>query len=314
MKKQTFLQWLGWSGPSTPKPTISAAEQTRLSWARAIRSYDAVPEVFKPFFTPGQAWPYCVLTPSYEGFMVRATEKLVCDLGDELCILEKSGASYTTQHFALAGINYVEVRTILLDSQIKISGVTQPGGPAVCTMRFNTVTDYLFTPLLDKIRSLAVGARQAIERSELEKFDAWSETSFKFMNYARGSLLGQETVLQAVLQPEILAPRFKILGLTFYKTLAPTHASLLTDRELILIREEPLQSNAGKYGGIWDYIPLEKIDGLALRAGADADLWVFSIQLPENERLERLLQSKHRSEVVQLLEHFHALTGKSISM
>lgn len=63
-------------------PTQSAVEQTKSSWAKPIKSYAAVPNVYKSFFGPfldRQVFPYTVLTPSYEGFIHRTTEKLVCD-------------------------------------------------------------------------------------------------------------------------------------------------------------------------------------------------------------------------------------------
>jgi hypothetical protein len=50
-----------------------------------------------------------------------------------------------------------------------------------------------------------------------------------------------------------------------------------------------------------------------LTAGAN-NLWVFSIQLPENERLEFLLQSKYRPEIEQIVKHFHNLTGKPVAV
>ena len=48
---------------------ITADEQTRKSWAKALKSYDEVPDVYRDFFKtlPDGALPYMILTPSYEG-------------------------------------------------------------------------------------------------------------------------------------------------------------------------------------------------------------------------------------------------------
>jgi len=52
---------------------LHAAELTRLSWATRIKSYAEVPDVYKSFFesipADGCAFPYTVLTPSYERFI-----------------------------------------------------------------------------------------------------------------------------------------------------------------------------------------------------------------------------------------------------
>ena len=292
-------------------PTVSAAEQTKSSWAKPIKSYAAVPNAYKDFFEPfladGRVFPYTVLTPSYEGFIHRTTEKLICDFGHEIYVLERSGNTFEAQCYPLEGISYVEVRTILLDSRIKISGVTRQGVPASPTFKFNSVTDYLFTPILERIRPATVDSQDAAQSSESEKFDHLVRLNFKFMNYAKRSLLAGEKVVQTILQPEIRAGVLTVLGKTYYRTISPTHMSILTDRELIMIREDERQSGEDKYGGIWDYIPLTKIVSLSL-SGKDKDLLVLSIQLPASARLEYLFQASAKREINQLLDRYRELT------
>ena len=311
-KNQNVFQSL-WRQSQVALPLMHPAEQTKLSLARLILAYEDVPDCFKGFFTPflsnGQTFPYCVLTPTFEGFLSRATEKLICDLGHAICILTRNGNGFEAQSFPLAGVSYVEIKTSLLDSRITISGMSSQGNLVTTTFRFNSVGDYLFTPFLERIRYLAVGEKEAVQLSEMDKFNQWSNLNFKFMNYARRSLLGREKVVEAILQPEILAARFSVLGKTFYKTISPTHATILTDRELILIREEHLQSGGGRYGGAWVYIALDKISALRLDE-KESNLLALSIHLPENERLEFLFQVSARNEIEQMLQRFKELTGR----
>ena len=292
-------------------PRLGAAEQTKSSWAKSIESYAAVPNVYKDFFEPlladGRVFPYTVLTPAYEGFIHRTTERLICDLGHEIYVLERSGNTFEAQCYPLEGISYVEVRTILLDSRIKITGVTRQGMAASSTLKFNSVTDYLFTPILERIRLAAVESKGAAQSVELEKFDPWVRLNYKFMNYAKRSLLGGEKVIHTVLQPEIRASLFTVLGKTYSRTISPTHVSILTDRELIIIREEERRSGDDQYGGIWDYIPLNKIATLSL-GRKDNNLLVLSIQLPESARLENIFQASAEREINQLLDRYRALT------
>ena len=292
-------------------PARSAVEQTKSSWAKPIRSYAAVPDVFKDFFKPflanGRVFPYTVLTPAYEGFVHRATEKLICDFGDEIHVFERSGNTFEAQCYPLEGISYVEVRNILLDSRIKINGVTKQGIPTSSTLKFNSTTDYLFTPILERIRLATVDSECAVQSSEREKFDHWGRLNYKFMNYARRSLLAGEKVVHAILQPEIQVSVLTVLGKTYYRTICPTQASILTDRELIIIREGERQCAEDKYGGTWDYLPLNKIVTLSLDR-KDSSLLELSLQLPESARLEFLFQASAKREVEQLLDRFKVLT------
>jgi hypothetical protein len=92
-------------------PTLGEiAEQIRSSWARHVRSYAAVPPVYQSFFEPlqaeGQPFPYTVLAPSHQGFLHRTTEKLICQFGHGVLVLERSGDRYHAHRFPLGGISY----------------------------------------------------------------------------------------------------------------------------------------------------------------------------------------------------------------
>ena len=292
---------------------LSIGEQTRLSWAKAIESYESVPEIYKEFFehqlSNGQAFPYTILTPAFTTLSYKITEKLVCAFDDEINILEKSGNKLKVQCYPLADISYVEMSCMLLDSRLKISGMTRQGLSMSSIVRFNSVTDYLFAPILKKIRLVAVVSKDVVPDSELRKFDQWVRLNFKFMSFAKRSLLGGENVIHTMLQPEIRTPRFTILGKTFYRTIAPTHVCILTDQELIMIQEELLQERDDKYGGIWDYIPLNKIATLSV-SKKDNNLLALSIQLLTNDRLEFLFQVSMKAEIDQLLEQYRKLTSR----
>jgi hypothetical protein len=84
--------------------------------------------------------------------------------------------------------------------------------------------------------------------------------------------------------------------------------SILTDRELIMIGEEYRRSGEDRYGGIWDYIPLNKIVALSLsREGSN--LLSLSIQLPESACLDYLFEASAKREVEQLLDLAKELTS-----
>ncbi len=289
-------------------PKLSATEQTRLSWAKPARSLEDIPAIFqdivKSYLKEGHPFPYSVLTPSYEGFLHRTTEKIISVLGDAIIILERKGNNIDQLNYPIDGISYVETRTVLLDSHFKICGLTDQGLPATSVLRFNAVTDYLFVPILESIRPTPHYSSETVR--EFEKFDPWIKINFKFMNYARRSLLPGEKVIHAILQPEIRANTFTLFGKTYTRTVSPTHVCILTDSELILIREEVRINGDDRYGGIWDYIPLNKIEGLSFKE-RENDLLLLTIHLIGNERLECIFHESIRGESIRLVERFSEL-------
>jgi hypothetical protein len=82
---------------------------------------------------------------------------------------------------------------------------------------------------------------------------------------------------------------------------------ILTDRELIMIREEREQMGKGKYGGTWTYIQLNKIEKFSASA-RDDNLLVLSIQLPGIASLEVPFPVSAKEDVDQLLTSFEELT------
>jgi hypothetical protein len=291
-------------------PKLSGTELARSSWAKPIESYATVPDIYKeffyPFFIDGRAFPYTVLTPSHERFVHKTSEKLICDFENEIYVLEKNGNKFEAQRYPLDGINYVEFKTALLASSIKICGVTSHGVQASSTLIFNSVTDYLFAPILKRMRRAKTNSTRLAQNSKQEQFDYLIKVNYKFMNYARRSLMGGEKVLQSVLQPEIRERWVTFLRKAYFRTVSPTHMIILTDRELILIQEEVARRKEDRYGGIWDYIPLRKIESLSLRE-KDGKLLVLSIQLPGSIRLELLFEIFSRGEVNQLVVRFSEL-------
>jgi len=294
----------GWPGTSSSLEHLiqTPDEQQKQSWAKFIPAYDAVPEIFKGFFPQdgGHEFPYTILTPAFNGFIQKTTEKLICVGEDEIIVLERTGDTYAVHCYPLGGINCIEVQTLLLNSSIKICGMTRDGVSTSSTFTFNSVTDYLFTPILRKMRHASEDTQSGALNLELAKFDHWRKENFKFMNYARRSLLAGEKVIYKILQPEIREVVFKIFGRTYDRVRYPTLACILTDRELIMIREEKAHREDGKYGGTWHYIPLKKI----LRPSVheqDKNLLTFSIKLTEGTRRVYLFQPSTKRELNRLL-------------
>ncbi|MCJ7513999.1 MAG: hypothetical protein MUO23_13675 [Anaerolineales bacterium] len=285
-------------------------EQSQRSWARSIASYADAPGAYWPFFEPlqqaGVPFPNVVVAPTYEGFLHRETEKLVCASSGEVCILEMHGDRLGAGRYPMCGITCLRVSSALLDARITIMGLGQDGlAPTSSTIRFNAVTDFLFAPIMRRIRT-GEAASTASSAASPDPFKAWGRRNLKFMNYAGRCLLEGEVVVQAILQPEILVGVASAFGRTYRRTVSPTHATILTDRELITIQEIPHKGDHERYGGLWTYLPLDKIEQLSITVGHHR-LTALGVQLRGDTYLQYSFEPSARNELDALVGRFMEL-------
>jgi hypothetical protein len=128
------------------------------------------------------------------------------------------------------------------------------------------------------------------------------------MNYARRSIVPGEKVLHTILQPEIRARIVKLFGMSLFRMISTSHLVILTDRQLIIIKDE----NPGgwgddtRYGGIWNYIPLDKIASVSLAPKNDS-LLALSIHLPQNDHIDSLFSVSNKQELELFLNRLGTL-------
>ena len=255
-------------------PLMTAGEQTKLSWARRIETLDDVPGHFRntvaALETETGTLPYLVLTPSYAAFIVHTTEKLVCGLDDEVRIYELIGDEVRLTAFCYADVSAVEVGCVLLKSWLTITGRNTCGVETRITIKFNTVTDYLFLPIIGRLRRANSVADPEQYEAEQAKFNHLAHDFYKFMNVAKKSILPGEEVIGAVMQAELRTPVVTLFGHAYTRLRAPAHILVRTDRELIVAVEEKQEAWSGshKYGSIRTYIPLAKTAAVDLVAAA----------------------------------------------
>ncbi|MBA4384568.1 MAG: hypothetical protein C0410_07510 [Anaerolinea sp.] len=278
---------------------ISYDRQTRSSWAILIANHADVPDDFKPFFQTIQetedTFPYSVITPSYEGFVYRTQQRLVCIIDD--CLYAVNKGETVTQALCLpfTNIQHIEFRTALLDSHLHITGLDREGLPAIINVRFNSVSDTLFKNIINSIRLFSF---KHIHPKKAFSFDHLEASNYKMANFSRHCLLSEESVEQLIWQPELRQSLIRIhiplLIHTFlYRTVFPHHVTLLTDQELILVRESERIVSNDCYGGVWDYLPLNKIISASISRDQDGFL-TLSVELPNDQVIETMyLPSLH---------------------
>ncbi|PKN91722.1 MAG: hypothetical protein CVU44_17560 [Chloroflexi bacterium HGW-Chloroflexi-6] len=298
-----------------PEPVLTGARQTMLAWSKVIESYEEVPEIYRPFLNPILAasdhFPHIVLAPPLDKFLRKTNQKLICDSPDAIHILERSGSQVLKKSYPYQSVVMIEVGIILLNSWISVYGPTSEGQADHSTIEFNTTGERHYSVFLKKIRPDPEENGESSLKAERDKFDHLSGPNFKFMNYARSSLLTGETVLQTVLQPEIRQAAWKIFGWTFYRTVSLAHLAILTDKELILIRddERAKELRGSRHGGVWQYIPLSSIRAVSV-AETDNGLLELSIGLSSGDALKKTFAAASKPELEQLRNKLQDRIGK----
>jgi hypothetical protein len=134
----------------------------------------------------------------------------------------------------------------------------------------------------------------------MERLHRWNDLEPQVIDMARHCLLPGETVIESILQPEIRAGLFS-LDRAAHGAKCPTHICILTDKELVLIREDASLGNKDFCGGICNFIPLSKISALT-RTREKGSLLSISIRLLNGEVCESLFDVALEPEVKHFLE------------
>ena len=293
-------------------PRLSAGAITKLSWAKLIETRDQIPTRFQDFLNSlpvnPTEFPYVVLTPSYEGFINPGREKLVCLSGNNLTIYQRAGRNLLKTNYQIDAISFIEIGKILLEEWIKITGLSDNGKLTSSVIRFNSVTEELFSPILNVIRPVECRLPGTDPIPEALSAGTQSSLNFKFMNYAHRSIRKGERTIRAIWQPEIPSNGPTIFGWKFFRPVCLSHLVILTDNELILIREDEhtYGRKEMRYGGIWSYVPLDKITSVSITEKGN-DLLVVSIHLPENDSLFCVFSVSQMQTIKEFIAQFELI-------
>jgi len=230
---------------------------------------------------------------------------MICVTDGRLYVMEKSKRDVELVSFNVADIDYLEVGTVLLHSWVQFSGLSG-GKPAKAKAEFNTVMEKLFKPIINAVRADA-GERTSDEQ-ELGKFEYLKQLNFKFMNYARDSIKSGERVILTLYQPKIKSEFFRIFNFKLFRLVSVPHVFILTDREIIIIRDSDKFSRHDNYGGIWTYIPLGKFKGIELSPDEEKNILTFSLLLNSGDSIKVTYELDRRQEVELLAAKLDSTT------
>jgi hypothetical protein len=290
---------------NVPLSSMTGARQTMLSWAKVPESLDEVPEIYRDscqaILGGAGPFPHVVLTPAVRGARHKATEKLLCEVNGVFHIWECLGSQVVSTAYPLKTICSIEVGNILLYSWLTISGLTTDGIKSSYVIPFNAATGRHLAPFINKMRPAPGNPDEITWQAEQAKFDYLLVDNYKFMNYARESLVQGEKVIDSLWQPQIRRPLFAILGWPVFRTVALTHLAVLTDKEIIFIQDvkHSVKDTGGRYGGIWQYVPLGHILAVSLSEAVDGTM-TLSLSLDNSaQQLAKLFSASNKPALEQ---------------
>lgn len=297
-----------------PPETTTGARQTMSSWARVIDTIEEIPPLYQESFqaTLGAEakFPYTVLAPSIVGLRQKSVEKVISAANHIIYIWERSGQQIMLTCFPVEGIAALESGEILLYSWLTLTGVNLQGAASSVTIEFNTATARHFAPFINQIRSSPGSPNEAEQRAEQAKLNDLSTENFKFMNFARESLLPGEKIIQTLYQPKLRKAFLEGFGIDLFADIPLAHLVILTDHALILIQDdERSRDHKGtRYGGKRLFVPLNHIQTIATSSLA-ANLVALRLTLTPGEHpVEIIFEETRKEKVNELqreLEKFH---------
>lgn len=267
--------------------SYTSSTQTRRTWARRVESIEEILSEFQSAFPDyADQFPYTIYLPE-DRFSIsfKRNKTIICLLDDHFVLMELARNEIQIASSKYEDVSYLERGRILLYSWL---AMLTPSG--LLSFRFNTTHDELFAPIVEKMRdgmSAAAVAPNGVAEPDLSGFDYLRKVNVKYFNYGKRSIRPDDSVISILYQPERCLQEINLFNRNLFRRYSTDHLSVLTDQELILIKEEN-KTRTGKdkfYGAVFTYIPRCKIDDITFVPGPEGSLCTMEIMLPDGVHL-----------------------------
>ncbi len=187
---------------------------------------------------------------------------------------------------AVKDLAYFEVGTVLLYSWWRFVPATH--GAAEIKITYNSVFNREIRPAALILRTLTLRERIAPVRQThgMVGEELLYSLPFKFNNVSRDYWLAGEAALDLVFVPAIWVPFLRY----FKRVHSCATAMILTDKQLLLVIEQGVEGDAGKYGEAYVFCPLSNI----------RDLSVAKISQKRPDVVRVVMGADHQSTVVEV--------------
>jgi hypothetical protein len=282
-----------------------SSTNTMRIWEVLIDSHVKLPEFFKMVFkninVAEETFPYTVYLPKDKNPFTKRNDTIVSIFNEKLHIYEKVNDAINEVMFNFKDIDCIERGCVLLHSWLKITGLSE-GKLISYKMDFNTVTEKLFIDLVNLIRFSKREYNRLIDTEELSKLDYINKMNYKIYSYSIESLTKGEKIVCSIFQSEI----FKRINRFSKRKLSPNYSIILTDKELIVVKEEQSKSKTREnYGVVFSFLPIENINKISLESTGDEKNFTLKITTLSNYRSDLYYSYDNEATAKTLLKSYN---------
>jgi len=280
------------------------SQNTMSQWPIQVKRPEQIPDSFSEALDVefGPAWPYTVFIPPTKWDAAGKRPKVFSMVEDGIMYFEDMKTEVKRVFYPFDGILYIEIGRMLLSSWMTIHGMVN-GQYRQSTISYNTVRDDLFDPIIQTIRERISSSEMLLEGQNGERLNDLKQLDMKFLNYTKNALLPGERIINIIYQPSVQEANQQ----SFTDLPEHTHAVVLTDNELILIKEDnhKYKNIHSNYGVVKDFIPLENIANMTTEEAA-ASLKMH-VNLNDKDELDRTFSGDQSDKLSQLIGKFKRL-------
>jgi hypothetical protein len=207
--------------------------------------------------------PFTIKIPCNSNY--NTPETVIVSFNSSLYILENFDDKTISTKILYSDINFIEITIILLNSSILINN-----GYENKKIYFNTSSEEYFHKIIKKIRKFQNS--QINTNSESTKLDYLKDINLKLFNYSKYAMKYHEKIIDTVYQP------------TDKKNNIESNLTILSNNELVFIKEpnEKDKPKSSVYGGIWIFIPINKIQNILIENKKNERLFLLNIIFSNN--------------------------------
>lgn len=264
-------------------------------WAREIKSKNEIPDKFigyiDPYILSMENLPLMIHMPQHPNEDNIALDKIIYFFSNNIYLLkELDNDKIESSTLKTKDIFSIEHGKILLYSWIKLKAPNEFSEGLF--MDFNTVMEPLFKNLIDLVR-LSNKATHHVNLNYSEAYDVKS-LDYKFQNYINDVLDEGTDTRYLLFQNPFISSKEN-------KEMSYNHITLLTDDELINIKEEPDKTNPSKLCVIWTFVPLSNIEKIDIKDYADNDYVSLEITSLNESHSLGLFEENNKEHLYHLL-------------
>lgn len=280
------------------------SRDTMSQWPVQVERPDQIPDNFSEALDAafGTDWPYSVYIPTNSWDDDGKRPKVFSMTDEGLACFEDMKTEVKHLFYPYEDIVFIEFGRMLLSSWVTVHGMVD-GDYSQFTVSYRTVQEDLLEPVIDRVRKRISPEEAMLQGQNGERLSDLKNLDKKFLSYTKQSLLPDEKIINIIFQPGTRESG----GLPMNDLPDHTHAVVLTDNELILIKEDNhrYRNIHSNHGVVRDFIPLQHVTDLIAEPLDKA--YRMRVQVEDTDELDVHFAEAQVEKLTRLIEKFKKL-------